>query len=160
MKLPMPVQIARTLMVARLRHSVIAGVGVTFGITMFITLVSFMTGLNKMLDNLILNRTPHVRLYNDISASDIQPIQRAKEFRNSYSFISSIKPADSRNEIYNSLAILTALKNDSRVIAVAPKVNAQVFYNVGVIDLNGLVNGIDVNASTTALSSAKEWPIR
>jgi lipoprotein-releasing system permease protein len=38
--------------------------GVTFGIAMFIALVSFMNGLNELLDGLMLNRTPHVRLYN------------------------------------------------------------------------------------------------
>jgi lipoprotein-releasing system permease protein len=32
---------------------------------MFIALVSFMNGLNELLDGLMLNRTPHVRLYNE-----------------------------------------------------------------------------------------------
>ena len=45
--------ISKTLLLARLRQSVIAAVGVTFGITMFITLLSFMTGLNDLLDGLI-----------------------------------------------------------------------------------------------------------
>jgi lipoprotein-releasing system permease protein len=144
MKIPMSLQIARTLMSARMRQSVIAAAGVTFGITMFVTMVSFMTGLNKMLDNLILNRTPHIRLYNSISATEDQPVTRAAEFKDFYSFISSVKPADSRNEVYNSQAIIAALKKDSRVTAIAPKVNAQVFYNIGVIDLNGNINGLDV----------------
>ncbi|HEX5000901.1 MAG TPA: FtsX-like permease family protein [Bacteroidia bacterium] len=145
MKIPMLLDIAKTLMLARLRHSVIAAVGVTFGITMFITLVSFMTGLNGMLDSLILNRTPHVRIYNNITATEIQPIEQVDSLKSSYPFISSVKPANTRVEIYNSLAIIKALKNDSRVIAVSPKINAQVFYNLGAIDLNGIINGIDIN---------------
>jgi len=144
MKIPMLLDIAKTLMLARLRHSVIAGVGVTFGITMFITLVSFMTGLNGMLDSLILNRTPHVRIYNAISATEIQPIEQVDSLKSAYPFISSVKPLNTRLEIYNSLAIIKALKNDSRVIAVSPKINAQVFYNLGAIDLNGIINGIDI----------------
>tara|TARA_R110002153_G_scaffold163501_1_gene316049 strand:- start:446 stop:1375 length:930 start_codon:yes stop_codon:yes gene_type:complete len=32
---------------------------------------------------------------------------------------------------------------DNRVLGVAPKVTAQVFYNLGNIDLNGIINGID-----------------
>ena len=144
MRLPMPVEIARTLMKARMRQSVIAGVGVTFGITMFVTLVSFMTGLNKMLDSLILNRTPHIRLYNAVSATEQQPVTRIQDFNGAYAFISSVKPSDSRNEIYNSKGIIRALQQDPRVVAIAPKVNAQVFYNIGVIDLNGNINGIDV----------------
>lgn len=139
---------------ARLKQSVIAAAGVTFGIAMFITLVSFMTGLNKMLDSLILNRTPHIRLFNAINPNADQPVNRTAEFSKSLNIVQSIKPSDSRTEIYNSSAIIQSLKNDSRVIAVAPKVASQVFYNIGVIDLNGLVNGIDVSQELKYFSFA------
>lgn len=152
MKRPVILEISQTLLLARLRQSLIAAAGVTFGIAMFITLVSFMTGLNKMLDSLILNRTPHVRLYNAINPSLDQPINRVGEFDNSLNIIRSIKPSDSRVEIYNTIPILKALQNDPRVIAVGPKVAAQVFYNVGVIDLNGTVNGIDVQTEIKSFS--------
>ena len=138
--------ISKTLLSARLRQSVIAAVGVTFGITMFITLVSFMTGLNKLLDGLILNRTPHIRLYNEIKASENQPVDLSKEFKNSKNFLRSVKPKESPLEIYNSQAIMRRLKEDNRVLGIAPKVMAQVFFNVGAIDLNGIINGIDVLA--------------
>ena len=144
MKERLTLSISFTLLTARLKQSIIAAAGVTFGIAMFITLVSFMTGLNKMLDSLILNRTPHVRLYNAINASPIQPVDRIDELSGFNNAIRSVKPSDSRIEIYNSRAIVETLKEDKRVLAVAPKVSAQVFYNVGVIDLNGLVNGMDV----------------
>jgi lipoprotein-releasing system permease protein len=146
--------ISKTLLMARLKQSVIAAAGVTFGIAMFITLVSFMTGLNKMLDSLILNRTPHIRLYNAINPNADQPVNRSVEFKNALNIVRSIKPSDSRTEIYNSTAIIHSLKNDSRVVAVAPKVASQVFYNIGVIDLNGLVNGIDVSQEMKYFSFA------
>ncbi|MBL0072679.1 MAG: ABC transporter permease [Bacteroidetes bacterium] len=146
--------ISKTLLMARLKQSVIAAAGVTFGIAMFITLVSFMTGLNKMLDSLILNRTPHIRLFNAINPNADQPVNRTAEFSKSLNIVQSIKPSDSRTEIYNSSAIIQSLKNDSRVIAVAPKVASQVFYNIGVIDLNGLVNGIDVSQELKYFSFA------
>ncbi|MBK7968757.1 MAG: ABC transporter permease [Bacteroidetes bacterium] len=146
--------ISKTLLMARLKQSVIEAAGVTFGIAMFITLVSFMTGLNKMLDSLILNRTPHIRLFNAINPNADQPVNRTAEFSKSLNIVQSIKPSDSRTEIYNSSAIIQSLKNDSRVIAVAPKVASQVFYNIGVIDLNGLVNGIDVSQELKYFSFA------
>ena len=58
--------IAKSLLLARWKQTLVAAIGVTFSITMFIALLSFMTGLNDLLDGLILNRTAHVRLYNDI----------------------------------------------------------------------------------------------
>jgi lipoprotein-releasing system permease protein len=144
--------ISVTMLLARLRQSLIAAAGVTFGIAMFITLVSFMTGLNMMLDSLILNRTPHIRLYNAITPSESQPVDLVpglKEFSNT---VRSVKPSDSRIEIYNSKAIIDAIERDNRVVTAAPKITSQVFYNVGVIDLNGLVNGIDVETEITHFS--------
>ena len=122
----------------------IAAIGVTFSITMFITLLSFMTGLNDLLDGLILNRTPHIRLFNDIKPTKKQPIDLTKAFINDYNFINSIKSGNSRQEIYNSGSIEKALRNDVRVLGFAPKITAQVFFNDGTIDITGIINGIDV----------------
>jgi lipoprotein-releasing system permease protein len=105
-----------------------------------------MTGLNDLLDGLILNRTPHVRLYNEIQASKVQPIDYYAKYKNHYNFVSSVKPKNERLEIYNNAAIINTLKKDSRVLGIAPKITAQVFYNVGAIDLTGVINGIDVEA--------------
>jgi lipoprotein-releasing system permease protein len=140
------INIAFNLIKARLKQSIVAAVGVTFGIAMFITLVSFMNGLNNLLDGLMLNRTAHVRLYNEIKPSSKQPVSLAKDFNKNTQFISSIKPKDRGSEIYNSKAIIAILKKDVRVIDVAPKVMAPVFFNTGTIEITGVVNGIDVLA--------------
>ena len=46
--------------------------------------------------------------------------------------------------IRNSQSIINALKKDSRVLGIAPKIVTQVFYNVGEVDLVGVFDGIDV----------------
>lgn len=138
-------KIAISLLKARLKQTVVAAVGVTFSIMMFITLLSFMTGLNDLLDGLILNRTPHVRLFKEIRPNSVQPIELSKE-NGGYNFIHSIRSSNSRKEIYNSAAIIRAIKNDKRVIGVAPKIMAPVFFNDGAIEITGNMNGIDVEA--------------
>ncbi|MDI9320309.1 MAG: ABC transporter permease [Phycisphaerales bacterium] len=146
MKLKLITNVSKSLLLARWKQTLIAAIGVTFSITMFITLLSFMTGLNDLLDGLILNRTPHIRLYKEIQPSAQQPIDLSKTYKGHYNFIRSIKPKNERLEIANSGAILSALKKDERVQGIAPKITAQVFYTVGVIDLTGIINGIDVEA--------------
>ncbi len=138
--------IAINLIRARLKQSIIAAVGVTFGIAMFITLLGFMNGLNNLLDGLMLNRTPHVRLYNEVKPSVDRPVLISKDYKGNTNFIQSIKPKDRGREIYNSKAIINILKQDKRVIDVAPKVTAPVFFNTGSIEITGVVNGIDVPA--------------
>jgi lipoprotein-releasing system permease protein len=136
--------VSKSLLLARWKQTLVAAIGVTFGITMFITLLSFMSGLNDMLDGLILNRTPHIRLYNEIQASEQQPVDLYPAYKNHHNFVRSVKPKDELLQIHNSAPIIDALKKDSRVFGVAPKITAQVFYNVGSIDLTGVINGIDV----------------
>jgi len=144
MKLKLLISISQSLLLARWKQTLVAAIGVTFSITMFIALLSFMSGLNELLDGLILNRTPHVRLYNEIQPSKIQPIDLNKDFKNSYNFVRSVKPKNELQKIQNSGAIMQMLKKDTRVLGVAPKITAQVFFNVGTIDLTGVINGIDV----------------
>ncbi|MBL7825420.1 MAG: ABC transporter permease [Saprospiraceae bacterium] len=148
MNLKLIIDIAKSLMLARFRQTLVAAVGVTFSITMFIALLGFMNGLNDMLDGLILNRTPHVRLFNEIKPNPNQPISRSAEFERGYHFIQSVKSSNAKQEIANSAAILQAVQNDPLVLGVAPKVNTPVLYNSGTIDITGVVSGIDVVAET------------
>jgi lipoprotein-releasing system permease protein len=136
--------IALHLLQARLKQTIVAAIGVTFSIAMFIALVSFMNGLNYLLDGLMLNRTPHVRLYNDIKPTEHQPITLAEAYKKNTNFIRSIKPKDIGKSIYNSKAIIAYLKKDPRIIDVAPKITTPVFFNSGTIEISGVINGIDV----------------
>jgi lipoprotein-releasing system permease protein len=148
MNIKLLVRIARSLMLARWKQTLVAAIGVTFSITMFIGLLGFMTGLNDLLDGLMLNRTPHIRLFNEIKPNVHQPINTAGNYADSYNFISSIKSPNSSQEIYNSGAIIQVLKKDKRVLGVAPKISAQVFFNDGTNNITGIINGIDPQAES------------
>ena len=144
MKNPLLLNIAIALLRARMKQSIVAAAGVTFGIAMFIALVSFMTGLNKMLDSLIINRTPHIRIYNAIVPSKSQPIDLAGEFIGSRNFIRSVRPKDEGKQLYNAARLINAIRADDRVIDVAPKTKTTVFFNRGTIQLSGMIDGVDV----------------
>ncbi len=141
MNIKLIIQVSISLLLARWKQTLVAAVGVTFSIAMFVTLLGFMNGLNDLLDGLIMNRTAHIRLYHDINVSKVQPIDLLSP--NTNNFVHSVKPKNQRLEIYNSGQIMQAIKRDERVLGVAPKINAQVFYNVGSVDLTGVINGID-----------------
>ncbi|MFD1316708.1 ABC transporter permease [Namhaeicola litoreus] len=134
--------IARTHLFSKIKQTTIAALGVTFGIAAYITLVSFMTGLNEMLDGLVLNRTPHVHIYNEIKPTKIQPIDILTGTENSMKIVHSIKPKLSEKKIYNALPILQYLEEKKEVKAAIPQVNTQIFYKAGSIDLGGTLSGI------------------
>jgi lipoprotein-releasing system permease protein len=143
MKIKLLFEIAISLLMARWKQTLVAAIGVTFSITMFVTLLSFMSGLNEMLDGLIVNRTPHIRLYKDIKPSKEQPIDKKNKNKKQYNFVSSVKPKNERLELFNSGSIIKSLQKDARVLGVAPKVTAQIFYNVGALQFGGIINGIE-----------------
>lgn len=137
-------KIAKTHVFARKKQSSIAALGVTFGIGTFITLMSFMTGLNGLLDGLILNRTPHIRIYNEVKPSEKQPIElHYKNDSQVTHVIHSIKPRNTQANIRNNRGIINALKRDKRVKGITPQVSARVFYQSGSVLLNGNLIGID-----------------
>jgi lipoprotein-releasing system permease protein len=145
-------EVSLSLLLARWKQTLVAAIGVTFSIAMFITLLSFMSGLNDLLDGLILNRTPHIRLYNEIKSAEKQPITLYSENKKQYNFIGSIKPSNELPQIHNSAAIIDALNKDPRVLGIAPKILAPIFYNIGTINLTGIVNGIDAEEENKLFS--------
>ena len=144
MNVKLIIDVSKSLLIARWRQTLVAAIGVTFSITMFITLLSFMGGLNSMLDGLITNRTGHVRIYKELKPSAVQPIDLSPAYKTHHNFVNSVKPKNDRLEIYNNAAIMKTIKSDPRVKGIAPKLTVQVFYNVGAVDITGVINGIDV----------------
>lgn len=136
--------IAKTHLLTKIRQSGTAALGVTFGIGSYIVLVCFMTGLNGMLDSLILNLTPHIRIFNEIEPSKKQPVDLYTELQNTFNVVHSIKPKQSQKKIHNAAPIMEHLNKDPRVRGAIPQVKAEIFYISGSIEIGGNLVGIDV----------------
>jgi lipoprotein-releasing system permease protein len=134
--------IAKTHLLTKIKQTSIAALGVTFGIGSYITLVCFMTGLNTMLDDLILNQTPHIHVYNEIEPSKNQPVSLYDDLKESFTIVHSIKPKLSQKKIHNALPIINYLESDKNVLGVLPQVKTQIFYIAGSIELGGNLTGI------------------
>lgn len=137
-------QIAKTHLITKMKSTVTATIGVIFGIGGYITLVSFMTGLNDMLDNLILNQTPHVRIYNEIKPTEEQPVSIYEAYKNTFPMIHSVKPKQNQQKIHNAQPILEYLEKKENVLGAAPQLKAQIFYLSGTIELGGNLVGVDI----------------
>lgn len=141
--------ISKTHLLSRKKQTIVAALGVTFGIGAYIILMSFMTGLNGLLDGLILNRTPHVHMYNEDVPSLVQPIQKSSEYHEKVNFVYSVKPLKKRKQIHNAIPIMKLLAENSAVKGVTPQVQAQAFYLAGSTQLNGMLLGVDVIAESS-----------
>ena len=139
------IDIATTHLVSKVKQTSIAALGVMFGIGTYIIMMSFMTGLNILLDGLVLNRTPHIQLYNKSEPTEEQPIERYAEWGEDVHFIRSVKPKSRLDRIHNALPILSDLKSKDKVLGATPQTTCKVFYIAGTNNLNGIINGIDVD---------------
>ncbi|MEY4571853.1 MAG: hypothetical protein RLZ10_1070 [Bacteroidota bacterium] len=134
--------ISKTQMLARKKQTIIAALGVTFGIGAYIIMMSFMSGLNDLLDNLILNRTPHIHLFNEVKPTKKQPIDFDSNYNLTLKNISSIKPKKQQIKIHNAIPIIDYLNSSKKVKSITPQVKAQAFYLGGSSQLNGILTGV------------------
>jgi lipoprotein-releasing system permease protein len=149
MNLRLILSISKTHLLSRKKQSIIAALGVTFGIGTYIIMMGFMNGLNGLLDGLILNRTPHIHLYNEIRVSEKQPIDRSIFFGNKERFVRSVKPMQSQTRIHNAIPLMHFLEKQPYTKGVTAQVKAQAFYLGGSIQLNGSITGVDVMKEAT-----------
>jgi len=144
-RLNLLIGISKTHLLAKKKQTMIAALGVTFGISMFIIMMGFMTGLNELLDGLVLNRTPHIQIYNKTTPTEIQPSDLFFDAVKNVNIINSIKPKSRLERIHNALPILSELRKHDKVKGATPQATCKVFYLAGSNNLNGIISGIEVN---------------
>lgn len=139
----LPLLIASTHLVSNKKQTLVAMLGVTFGIGMFIALVSLMTGLNDFTEEITMTSSPDIRVYHDITQKRASILEKAyPSIANTY--VWNTKPKNESPKIRNAFQIIDAIKRDSSVYGVAPLINSQVFYNYGPVKLNGQISGVDI----------------
>jgi lipoprotein-releasing system permease protein len=144
MRIGLIFSISKTHLLSRKKQSITAAMGVMFGIGTYVIMMGFMEGLNSLLDGLILNRTPHIQLYNEVSPSSIQPIDRDSIYGKHIRSVNSIKPKKVQAKIHNALPLIAYLNRQTSVFGITPQVKVQTFYLGGSTQLNGVLIGADV----------------
>jgi lipoprotein-releasing system permease protein len=136
--------IARTHLLARPKQTVVAALGVTFGIGMFIFMISFMTGVNDLLEETTLTASPHIRIFNDIQARRTPIAQEV--YPDDFNVVHHVKPSPDLPNLRNSYRMVDLIRQDPRVLGVSPLLSTQVFYLYGATPINGIIAGVDIMA--------------
>jgi lipoprotein-releasing system permease protein len=135
--------IAKTHLITKPRQTIIAMLGVTFGIGMFIAMVSLMTGLNNFTEELTMTSSPDIHIYHDVTESRPSIIEEIN--KGGMNKIHHQKPKNETPGLRNALQIAERIRKDKRVTGVAPSISSQVFYNSGPVQLNGIISGVDIS---------------
>ncbi len=145
MALSVNLSITRTHLLSKKKQTIVAMLGVTFGIAMFILMISFMQGVNKFLEDTMLAATPDIHIYNDVK-TDYTNSVAGTYFADSAKtiIVHHPKPKQIALNIKNADAIINDIKQNPLVMAVSPLLSTQVFYNYGPVQLNGFINGVNI----------------
>jgi len=148
--------IAVTHLVTKKKQSLVAMLGVTFGISMFLVMISFMTGVNQFLENMAMDNTPHIRIYNPVEVKHTSIIGTYRRDSSTWYVVRHQRPKDDLPKIKNALFISNQLEKLPEVTGVAPQVSSQVFFNNGPVQIPGNISGIDVKKQELLFSLDKK----
>jgi len=135
--------IALTYLSSRKKQTLVAALGVTLGISMFIFMQSLMKGTNDYFEKSSFSTTPHIRIYNENKVADLHLL-------NNYYKDSSVKILDNPKQLQENLGLINpfglvnSISKDPDVYAVTPQVTVNVFYKSGSVQLNGTISGVDI----------------
>lgn len=156
------IQIARAYLSSKIWQTFVAVLGVTFGVSMYIFMNSFMNGVNKTQDDLAFSALSHIRIFNQDNMNDYNPIE--SQFNQSKTIINILnrKNIQYTTGLNNSSSIVSSVKKQIEVIAVACQVNSSVFFRSGSKKVNGIISGVELksenelfNTSSTIIQG--EW---
>jgi lipoprotein-releasing system permease protein len=136
-------RIAFVHLTSRIKQTIIAMLSVTFGVSMYICMNGFMSGVNDTQTELAFSTLAHVRIYNDGEKAKTNFITLSDN-SNTLVNVRNPKTIQYTEGIKNSAKIIEALSNYPEIEAVTPQINLSVFYRNGAMKINGSLSGVDV----------------
>ncbi len=130
-------------LISRKRQSIVAMLGVTFGISMFIVMISFMNGVNEFIMELSLDGSPHIHIYDPVQINRA-PIASARwDTATHWILVHHQRPKNEPSRIRYGPQVLKALSQEPEVQWAAPEYSTQVFFNNGPLQFTGIIIGCD-----------------
>lgn len=150
-------KIAVTHLSSRVKQTVVAILSVTFGISMYVAMNSFMTGVNDTQTKLAFSTLAHIHIYNGVK--DINEVKTDfisdKNNDSDVVLVQHAKVIKYTEGIKNSVNILNIVKQYTEVEAVTSQVNLNVFFRKGATKLNGQLSGVEVDNENKLFNSSE-----
>jgi len=135
--------IARTFLTSRFRQLLVAVLSVTFGISMYVFMNSFMDGVNNEQTEITFTSMAHIRIHNELPSVS-ESILPEPEKDNSVLMVNSQRNIRYTEGIRNADAIVGALDKVPEIAHVTTQLNQNVFIRNGVSRISANLSGIDL----------------
>lgn len=137
------IKISWTHLTSKIRQLIVAVLSVTFGISMYIFMNSFMNGVNGAQTEITFTTMAHIRVYNELGG-DPAVLTPSDYHRDTLYSVSNARHISYTEGIRNAEEVIKVLQKSNAVVALTEQVNQNVFFRNGVTKVNGTLSGIDV----------------
>lgn len=135
-------KIAKVHLTSRFRQLFVAILSVSFGISMYIAMNSFMAGVNNIQTEITFTSMSHIKIFNDLSGN-MTPIAPKPKERNTILMVNNARNIQYTQDIKNADVIKTKLLNIPEINGVALQLNENVFIRKGVSKTSASLSGIE-----------------
>ena len=126
------------------RQTIVAMLGVMFGVTVFIFQAGLLTGLQNYFIEKTVNTTAHVHIYNEVRTARPHVLSRYVDTNTQLLVVRNQKPRDEERKVRNGNQIIRDIEQDPRVEGVAPFLGLQGIYRFGMSQQAGTLAGVDI----------------
>ncbi|MFL5765267.1 MAG: ABC transporter permease [Bacteroidia bacterium] len=137
-------EISLSYIVTKKKLTMVAALGVTLGLAIFVFMNSMMKGFDRISTQAIFKSVSHIRLYKDDETSTPLP---GMADENDTRVIVNPKIVPENNVLVNPDAIIKLLQRQENVTIVTPQTNVNVFYNNGKSQISGLSSGVEIDGA-------------
>ena len=152
---PTNAKIALAHLTSRPKQALVAVLSVVFGISMYIFLNGFLSGVNNVQTDLAFSTLSHIRVYNDLPEDDTNLLVRYEGNEGAAINLRNAKVIQYTEGIKNSEKYIDLVSKNPEVAAIAPQVNLNVFFRNGAVKLNGVLSGIQVDDEEALFNTSK-----
>lgn len=137
-------QIALKHLSSKKRQTIIATLGVTFGIAIFIFQGGLMTGFQKTFIDQTINTSANIRIYNEPKTNRKSIISKLPEYSNHWIVVRNQKPKEESPKIKNVRGIIKYLEKNPEIEGISPNLSTQVIFKSGVTQISGRILGVNI----------------
>ncbi len=133
--------VAFTQLRAKKTQTIVATIGVAFGITVFIFLLSCVKGVNDYISERSLEQCADIRLFNEVEISEETVLD--KVYAGDRNIVHHPKPKNAPLNLKDGVKAMDELRRNPLIKAVSGSVKSPVFYHFGSSKIGGEVTGVN-----------------
>ena len=137
-------KIALVHLLSKKRQTLVAMLGVTFGIAIFIFQAGLMSGFQSTFIEQTVNTTANIRIYNEAEKNRPSILDKINQREGHWNVVRNQKQKDEQQKVKNGYQIINILEKDPRIAGISPFLGSQAIFKLGIAQVAGRASGVDI----------------